>query len=633
MEQNAEIRSALTALQELVSQQGQATISTNPPINRSFADFDPAKLERPPWVAVSDALDKACKFPTMAFAIIFPFLKMKNLREIIEDAYFNAGSCSASRRVLAFGLMENIFSEFKAFPLADQDVSKYGAYGDMCKRHMEVALSQLDILMPASYENIMALLISAAQAIEMCKPSLCWVMISTAAGLCQHLGYHRINTMTNDSVEDQKAKIHVFWIIYMFDKTLSLRLGRASIIQDWDISLPFLLGGEEPTDAPDGSQMLSYWIKVARVQGLTYEKLFCPAAFLKPPEERARIANGLVNAMNQAWYERGEATVLDFTGSGQVFKFVPQRTTSTISSPSTTEIPSKRKRLGPPKPIVAPLEASQYIQGSYERIQDVFFHSDVVMHYSTCALIQRAVSPDNVTFNQECLESSRAALAAHMRANAQFNTNGNEELWSGYVHWSILNAPFTPFIVIFCHVIQKNELSDLNSLFDFVGSLESCRTISEGADKLYKMCHMFSQIAKLYVQAKTQETRSREQTAARTSQPNYYTTTDGTQLDLNAMNSFDPYLSALGLMPNWAWPTTGAPNVSGQYEATPNPSGMNMFTQGQDMSGAQGTIAASLGFGPPGGPQNAVQDWFSGSRYLMNLMEAGDDLQMPDFNL
>ena len=62
------------------------------------------------------------------------------------------------------------------------------------------------------------------------------------------------------------------------------------------------------------------------------------------------------------------------------------------------------------------------------------------MHYSTCALIQRAVTPDNVTFNQECLESSRAALMAHMRANLQFNTKGNEELWSGYIHWSILQV-------------------------------------------------------------------------------------------------------------------------------------------------------------------------------------------------
>lgn len=59
MEQNAEIKSALTALKELVSQQGQAATSSNPLINRSFADHDPSKLEQPPWEEVSNALDKA----------------------------------------------------------------------------------------------------------------------------------------------------------------------------------------------------------------------------------------------------------------------------------------------------------------------------------------------------------------------------------------------------------------------------------------------------------------------------------------------------------------------------------------------------------------------------------------------
>jgi hypothetical protein len=63
--------------------------------------------------------------------------------------------------------------------------------------------------------------------------------------------------------------------------------------------------------------------------------------------------------------------------------------------------------------------------------------ADVLLHYSTCALIQRAVSPDNVTFNQDCLDSSRKALLAHQRCSEQFNVKGNEDLWSGYIHWYI----------------------------------------------------------------------------------------------------------------------------------------------------------------------------------------------------
>jgi len=57
--QNADIRAALTALGELVNQQGQNTASSNPLINRSFAEIDPSDLEKPPWAEMINALDNA----------------------------------------------------------------------------------------------------------------------------------------------------------------------------------------------------------------------------------------------------------------------------------------------------------------------------------------------------------------------------------------------------------------------------------------------------------------------------------------------------------------------------------------------------------------------------------------------
>jgi hypothetical protein len=44
-------------------------------------------------------------------------------------------------------------------------------------------MSQLELYLPATYENILALLLATTFAMELCKPSLCWVMISSAAGL------------------------------------------------------------------------------------------------------------------------------------------------------------------------------------------------------------------------------------------------------------------------------------------------------------------------------------------------------------------------------------------------------------------------------------------------------------------
>lgn len=162
---------------------------------------------------------------------------------------------------------------------------------------------------------------------------------------------------------------------------------------------------------------------------------------------------------------------------------------------------------------------------------------------------------------------------------------------------------------------------------DFVTSLESCRTISEGADRLYKMSHLFQRIAKLYIQAKKQDTTAPARPPSFSHrQPSYYTPPDETQLDLNAMKEFDPYLSALGLVPSSEWPM---PGFSNEF---PPPS-VSTFAPSQDLGGFVGLDVAGMGLGQPNGSQNSIQEWYSGSRYLMNLMEAADDSQMPDLNL
>lgn len=175
--------------------------------------------------------------------------------------------------------------------------------------------------------------------------------------------------------------------------------------------------------------------------------------------------------------------------------------------------------------------------------------------------------------------------------------------------------------MIFCNTIQNYDITDFDSLQGFVASLESCRTLSEGANKLYKMCHLFLKVAKLYLQAKQQDPAAQPQ-AYTANDPNYYTTIDGTQLDINAMSSFNPYLSALGLMPNDAWSSANFAGLS---------DGLNPYLQGQDMGAS--AVPDLPGMGVSGGGQNFTQDWFSGSRYLMNMMEVGDDLAMPDLDL
>jgi hypothetical protein len=189
------------------------------------------------------------------------------------------------------------------------------------------------------------------------------------------------------------------------------------------------------------------------------------------------------------------------------------------------------------------------------------------------------------------------------------------------LHRAILQAPFTPFTVIFCNVILHCDPFDLNTLSDFVSSIESCRTVSEGADKLYKMCHLFLQVAKLYVEAKTNEYTHKSSTQPQESQSEFYQAGGEEQdFDLNSLAQFDPYLSALGLMPNSVWPMTNYAPTGGDEDESMHPEGFQ---------GRHGMGTGSMPVGMQS--DNTVQNWFSGSRYLMNLME--EDTRMPDFSI
>lgn len=187
---------------------------------------------------------------------------------------------------------------------------------------------------------------------------------------------------------------------------------------------------------------------------------------------------------------------------------------------------------------------------------------------------------------------------------------------------AVLQAPFTPFIVVFCNAILHYDPSDLNALSDFVHSLESCRTVSEGADKLYRMCHLFLQVAKLYVETKTKESTGHAIAQAQENTSGVLQTSGSQDFDLSAMSQFDPYLSALGLMPNSAWPMADYVPLGGTE------TGSGVFPQ----TAAFEDSSAGGGFSVQTGNHNTVQDWFSGSTYLMNVMME-DDIQMPDFNL
>jgi hypothetical protein len=343
-----------------------------------------------------------------------------------------------------------------------------------------------------------------------------------------------------------EKKQTLFWFAFMLDKSLALRFGRPSILQDYDIALPTSEPGAtnvHGTLAASGewSEVFELWIRHAEIQGQTYQHLYSSTALQRRVEERVESARTL------------EAKV-------------------TALARRTAE-------------LHAALAAEQRRKGEDDAVArmtvDMVLTSDQVQHYSTLALIYRAIPPSEparpTRFNERCVAVSRTAFALHQEcmeitASSQFmNTT--------YIHWTIMSVPFVPFIVIFCYVIETSSKDDLKLLEQFTNSLRISGAVSGAVDKLYRLCRIMCDVAMLYVEAKQAETQAAD-------------------VDMAPLgNDFDMYLSQLGFMPP----------VQAEFDA----------------AGGGGLSSAAMDGDMMSAPYQAEQlnDWFEGGRHMMGLVE------------
>ena len=131
-------------------------------------------------------------------------------------------------------------------------------------------------------------------SIEISKFSLAWKLNSAVADMCRTLGWHRLRTEQLDARDTKPA---MFWFCYAMDKGLSLRFGRNSIFQDWDISIPRSSGILEGP----WKNAFKLWIESASIQGEAYEQLYSPAALNRPPENRLATAKHLSDKLKSHW--------------------------------------------------------------------------------------------------------------------------------------------------------------------------------------------------------------------------------------------------------------------------------------------------------------------------------------------
>jgi hypothetical protein len=125
--------------------------------------------------------------------------------------------------------------------------------------------------------------------------------------MSQTLGMHSKVAMAQDSPESKAAKIKIFWLIYVQEKGLSLRLGRSSTIRDSDITIP----------VPDIDSLseISYFSQLdkmkdlARLQGKIYDQLYSSGALAQPQHIRTTRARCLAAELEVHMNREGKSEV------------------------------------------------------------------------------------------------------------------------------------------------------------------------------------------------------------------------------------------------------------------------------------------------------------------------------------
>ncbi|KAJ2965873.1 hypothetical protein NUW58_g10804 [Xylaria curta] len=239
-----------------------------------------SQMRRPNWLT-SAHLDGPV--PVM-LAILYTFIDYEHFADRCRQLYFVTETPSEADFIIVNAGLAYIFFEAS---LTAPDSAKKAHYEEcraMAQNNLEIALTQLNMMMTATAENIEALLMGACFCIDESRASVAWILVSRAAHMCRTLGYHQIHTMKDDMPQTKADKSLLFWCTYMLDKALSLRLGRASVLQDYDISLPHVT--PDAKAAYPGKEVMTLWIQHARVLGRIYERLYSPGALRQPEAYR-----------------------------------------------------------------------------------------------------------------------------------------------------------------------------------------------------------------------------------------------------------------------------------------------------------------------------------------------------------
>ncbi|KAI6775050.1 hypothetical protein HG530_001808 [Fusarium avenaceum] len=517
---------ALANLRQIAELQSRQSISHGPrfPLQQPLPKGGLGQLRMPPMDVVVSLLKRVKASPPGLFTFVCYFVGISDFSNLCRMVYFPTEDFADSIFIIVNVGLYYLFLEQHTLATDKALKDEFASHLHTSRINLETGLANMSLFMSVKIETVQALIMGTLYAIDVCRPSVAWHLNSAAAQMCQTAGFHRKDHAIRNP-EEAGIKSILFWYTYTTDKALAIRLGRAPIIQDWEIDIPRTFSFEGILSL-ETKAVATMWLSAATLQGQVYEQLFCPAALAQPPAVLVERALSLAAKCREVEAEAHKSREMAI---------------------------ASLEKIGA-SPLV-----------------DIHLKGDEVQLLTTMTLIYRAIpAPEGSAsrFCDECIETARRATNTHLTCMELVRQDPHAR--NMYVHWNLVLTPFAPFFVLFCYVIETMSAKDLSLLREFSASIEETSDASETMQKLSRLCNLMSNVAALYVEAKSQQQE------------------DHAMVPIG--DEFDVYLSQLGFMPAM------------------DP---NMNTAGGDNNGAfaENSQVAQMA------------DWMSGSRNLLGLLE------------
>ncbi|KAH7195492.1 hypothetical protein DER44DRAFT_814196 [Fusarium oxysporum] len=373
----------------------------------------PESIPKPPLEAIVEIL-RWVKDHSRDYRVVWicRFLPLDVFLDICNKVYFRVEDHTEAEFIIANSFLSYVFAEYAVI----HGDAKTQEYCRFYRSKVGNGLTKLTLLATPSMELIAALALGT-------------------------LGYHRL-----DSPKDglQHIQSDLFWVVYAYEKGLSLRLGRCSGVRDSEVSL-----------TRQENQHRS--IRLGRIQGKAYDQLYSPEGLTTSNANRCEVAGSL----------------------SQELQSIIDETHHEIAQALT----ERRDMNDDPMKVI-------------------YLHCDLVCQSALTAMVLRVLpGSQGMEVHESCLTVARNTLDLHDQCMKLVNGCKDPLLIRRYINWAILHTPFFPFSIVFTHAVRYSIVEDFDRLDRFASSFKPEFSQSEPATHPHRLYELLSKAARLSAKA------------------------------------------------------------------------------------------------------------------------------------